>query len=98
MPGIILTSFATIAPREIWEIHEGVEEIEEGPGNHYDVVDILQEDHHDGRVADTLEYRGKLTDHGHSSFADVLADRNLQEKQGNSADDHREEIRNEKGS
>ena len=98
MPGIILTSFATIAPREIWEIHEGVEEIEEGPGNHYDVVDILQEDHHDGRVADTLKYRGQLADHGHSSFADVLADRNLQEKQGNSADDHREEIRNEKGS
>ena len=80
------------------EIHECVKEVEECPGDHDDVVDILQEDHHDGRVADALEYGGQLSHDGHPSLADVLTDRDLQEKQGDSTDDHREEIRNEKGS
>ena len=95
---MILTSFAAVAPREIREIHEGVEEIEECPGDDDDVVDVLQEHHHDGRVADALEYRCQLAHDGHASFANVLADRNLQEKQGNSTDDHREEVWDEKGS
>ena len=95
---IPLTSFLTAAPRKAWEVEESLEEVEQGPCDDDDVVDVLQEDHHDGRVADALEYRGQLAHDGHASFANVLADRNLQEKQGNSTDDHREEVRNEEGS
>ena len=80
------------------EIHECVKEVEECPGDDDDVVDILEKDHGDGRVADTLEYGGQLAHHRHPALSDVLADRDLQEEQGDPADNHREEIRNEKGS
>ena len=92
------TSFTAVAPGKVREIHKGVEEVEERPGDNDDVVDILKEDHRDGGVADALEYGGELADHRHPALADVLADRHLQEKQGNAADNHREEVGDEESS
>ena len=51
---IVLTSFTAVTPRQAREVHEGLEEVEDGPGDHNDVVDILKEHHHYRRVANTL--------------------------------------------
>ena len=36
-----LTSFTAVTPGEAGEVYEGLEEVEEGPGNNNDIVDIL---------------------------------------------------------
>ena len=51
---VVLTSFTAVTPRQAGEVHEGLEEVEEGPGDHNDVVNILKEHHHYRRVANTL--------------------------------------------
>ena len=50
----ILTSFAAITPWEAWEVHEGLEDIEDRPRDDNDVVHVLQEHHHEGGVSNTL--------------------------------------------
>ena len=50
----MLTSFTAVTPRQAGEVYEGIEEVEEGPGDDYDVVNILKEHHHYSRVANTL--------------------------------------------
>ena len=52
--GVVLTSFTAVTPWQAGEVHEGVEEVEEGPGDDNDVVNILKEHHHYRRVAITL--------------------------------------------
>ena len=49
-----LTSFTAVTPGEAWQVREGAEEVKEGPGNNDDIVNILQEDHHDCGVTNTL--------------------------------------------
>ena len=49
-----LTSFTAVTPGEAWQVSEGAEEVKEGPGNNDDIVNILQEDHHDCGVTNTL--------------------------------------------
>ena len=51
---LVLTSFTAVTPRQAREVHEGLEEVEEGPGDHKDVVNILKEHHYYCRVANTL--------------------------------------------
>ena len=92
-----LTSFLTAAPWKTWKVKEGLEEVEEGPGDDDDVVDVLQEDHHDRRVADPLEDRGQLPDDGHAANAKVLSDGDLEEEEGDATDGHGEEVGDEKG-
>ena len=55
----MLTSFAAVTPGKAWEVHEGVEEVEKGPGDDNDVVNILQEHHHYRRVSYTLSTKIK---------------------------------------
>ena len=50
----ILTSFRTVTPGQAGQVHEGVEKVEERPGDHDDVVTVLQEHHGHGRVSNTL--------------------------------------------
>ena len=93
-----LTSFAAITPGQFWKVNEGVEQIEEGPGDNNDVVDILEEHHHDGGVANTFEDGSQLANHGHSTLANILANRDLEEEEGNAADKHGEEVGDQEGS
>ena len=93
-----LTSFAAVAPGKVRKVNEGVEEVEECPGDHDDVVDVLEEDHHDGGVAHPLEDGGELAHHGHAALADVLPHRHLEEEQRDAAHDHREEVRDQERS
>ena len=51
---MVLTSFTAVTPREAGEVHEGVEEVEKGPGDDNDVVNIFKEHHHYRGIADTL--------------------------------------------
>ena len=53
----MLTSFAAVTPGKAWEVHEGVEEVEKGPGDDNDVVNILEEHHHYRRIADALSMK-----------------------------------------
>ena len=92
---LLLTAFAAVAPGKVGKVDEGVEEVEQGPGDHDDVVDILEEDHHDRGVAHALEDRGELAHHRHAALADVLTHGDLEEEQGDPADQHREEVRNQ---
>ena len=86
------------APWEaVCDVVESVEDVKEGPCHNDDVVDILEKDHGDGRVSHTLEYRGQLSHHRHPALPDVLAHGDLEEKQGDAADDHGEEVRYEEG-
>ena len=94
----LLTAFAAVAPGKVGKVNEWVEEVEEGPGDHYDVVDVLEEDHHNGGVADSLEDGCKLAHHWHASLADVLANRDLEEEQGDPTNQHREEVRDQERS
>ena len=45
-----------------------------------------------------LEDGSQLTDHGHAAHPEVLADRDLEEEEGYSADKHGEEVRDKEGS
>ena len=92
-----LTSFLTTAPWKAWKVKEGLKEVEEGPRDNDDVIDVLQEDHHDCRVADPLEDRGQLAHDGHAANAKVLPDGDLEEEEGDAAHSHREEIGNKEG-
>ena len=92
-----LTSFLTTAPWKAWKVKEGLKEVEEGPRDNDDVVDVLQEDHHDCRVADPLEDRGQLPDDGHAANAKVLPNGDLEEEEGDAAHRHREEVGNKEG-
>ena len=56
---MVLTSFTTVTPRQTGEVHEGVKEVEEGPGDDNDVVNILKKHHHYRRVANTLSMKIK---------------------------------------
>ena len=94
----LLTSFTTVAPGKVWKVNKGVEEVEECPSDHDDVVDVLEEDHHDGGVAHPLEDGGELAHHGHAALADVLPHRHLEEEQRDAAHDHREEVRDQERS
>ena len=94
---IKLTSFLTTAPRKAWKVEESLEEVEQGPRDDDDVVDILQEHHHDGRVADAFEDWRQLADDGHSADAEVLPDGDLEEEEGDAAHRHREEVGNKEG-
>ena len=51
---LILTSFTAVTPWQAGKICEDMEEVKECPGDDDDVVNILKEDHHHGRVSDTL--------------------------------------------
>ena len=93
----LLTSFLAAAPRKTWEVKESLEEVEEGPGDDDDVVDVLEEDHHDGRVADAFEDGRQLADDRHSANAEVLPDGDLEEEEGDAADGHGEEVGDEEG-
>ena len=93
-----LTSFAAVTPGKVGKVNERVEEVEEGPRDHDDIVDVLEEDHHDGGVAHPLEDGCKLSDHWHAALADVLTHGDLEEEQGDPADQHREEVRNQERS
>ena len=93
-----LTSFAAVAPGKVRKVNEGVEEVEECPGDHDDVVDILQEHHHDGGVAHALEDGRQLPHHRHSSLANILSNRDLEEEERDAADKHGEEVRDEESS
>ena len=86
------TSFATVAPGKFWEVNEGGEEVEECPGDYNDVVDVLQEHHHDGRVSNTLEDGRQLTNNGHPALANVLAQGDFEEEERDAADEHGEEV------
>ena len=55
----MLTSFTAVTPRQAGEVHEGIEEVEECPGDDNDVVNILKEHHHYRRVANTLSMKIK---------------------------------------
>ena len=92
-----LTSFLAAAPRKAWEVEESLEKVEEGPGDDDDVVDVLEEDHHDGRVADAFEDGRQLADDGHSANAEVLPDGDLEEEEGDATDGHGEEVGDEEG-
>ena len=93
----LLTSFLAAAPRKTWEVKESLEKVEEGPGDDDDVVDVLEEDHHDGGVADAFEDRRQLADDGHSANAEVLPDGDLEEEEGDATDGHGEEVGDEEG-
>ena len=57
----LLTSFLAVAPRKSGpEAEEGVHDVVEGPGDDDDVVDVLEEDHGEGGVADALRFRNVL--------------------------------------
>ena len=71
------TSFAAIAPGKFREVDEGVEEVEECPGDDDDVVDVLEEHHHDGRIPDTFEDWRQLTDNCHPALANILTKRDF---------------------
>ena len=88
----LLTSFTTVAPGKVWKVNKGVEEVEECPGDHDDVVDVLEEDHHDGGVAHALEYGGELANHWHSALADVLTHGHLEEEKRDPTHQHWEEV------
>ena len=90
-----LTSFLAAAPWKTWQVKEGLEEVEEGPRDDYDVVDVLQEDHHDGRVADAFEDRGQLAHNGHSADPEVLPDGDFEEEEGDATDGHGEKVGDE---
>ena len=94
---ILLTSFLTTAPRKAREVEESLEEVEQGPCDDDDVVHVLQEHHHDGRVADAFEDWRQLSDNRHSADPEVLPDGDLEEEEGDAADSHREEVRDEEG-
>ena len=50
------TSFLASAPRKaVSDVVDGVEDVKKGPCHNDDVVDILEEDHHQGRVTNSLK-------------------------------------------
>ena len=55
-----------------------------------------QEDHDDGRISDSFENWTKLSDDAHPSDPEVLAHRNFEKEERNSARDHRKEVGNKK--
>ena len=92
-----LTSFLTTAPRKAREVEESLEEVEQGPCDDDDVVDVLQEHHHDGRVAHAFEDWCQLAHDRHAPNTKVLANGDLEEKEGDATDSHREEVGDEEG-
>ena len=52
--GDLLTSFLAVRPGQAGHINKHVEEVVEGPGDHDDVVNVLEEDHHDCWVTNAL--------------------------------------------
>ena len=94
---ILLTSFLTTAPRKAREVEESLEEVEQGPRDDDDVVDVLQEHHHDGRVAHAFEDWCQLAHDRHAPNTKVLANGDLEEKEGDATDSHGEEVGDEEG-
>ena len=92
-----LTSFLTAAPRKAREVEESLEEVEQGPRDDDDVVDVLQEHHHDGRVAHAFEDWCQLAHDRHAPNTKVLANGDLEEKEGDATDSHGEEVGDEEG-
>ncbi len=92
----IRTSFLAVAPRQsaAERVHR-VQDVEEGPGDDDDVVDVLQEDHGECGVADALEDGADLADDAHAAHAEVLADRHLQQEEGDAAAEERDEVGDE---
>ena len=95
LPLLKLTSFLTAAPGKAGKVKEGLEEVEQSPCDHNDVVDILEEDHHHGGVANALEDGCELADNLHASHPQVLADRDLQEEEWDATYQHGEEVGDE---
>ena len=95
LPPLKLTSFLTAAPGKAGKVEEGLEEVEQSPCDHNDVVDILEEDHHHGGVANALEDGCELADNLHASHTQVLADRDLQEEEWDATYQHGEEVGDE---
>ena len=90
-----LTSFLTAAPRKAGKVEEGLEEVEQSPCDHNDVVDILEEHHHHGGVTNALEDGCELPNDLHASHPQVLADGDLQEEEGDATYQHGEEVGDE---
>ena len=94
-----LTSFVAAGPGQfVGDVVKGVEDVEERPSDNDDVVDILQEDHHEGRVADTFEDGAQLTDHAHAADAEVLAHRHLKQEQGYPTRQHSQKVGDQESS
>ena len=95
MPGRLRT--CTTAPRQIaGDVKERIHDVEQGPGDDDDVVDVLQEYHHECGVPDALENGTELPDDAHAAHAQVLTDADLQQEERNSARDHGQKVGDEK--
>ena len=93
-----LTSFGAVTPGQAAsESVESVEDVVEGPGDDDDVVDVLQEHHHEGRVSDSLEDGTELADDAHPADPEVLTDGDLQKEERDPAGQHGHEVRDQKG-
>ena len=69
----LLTSLFTCGPGQvITNIVENIGNIEHGPSHNDYVVDIFQENHHNRRVANSLENWANLTNNIHTSRSEVL--------------------------
>ena len=96
---LLLTSFLAGTPREtVTQGVDGVQNVEQSPGHDDNVVDVLQEDHGDGRIAHPLEDGAQLTDNTHASYPKVLSNGHLQQEERYPAREHGNKVGNEERS
>lgn len=87
-----LTIFATAPRQTTSDGHETVDDVKQGPGHDDYIIDILQEDHHQGRVSDSFEDGAELPHHTHATHAQVLPDRHLQQEERHAAGDECQQV------
>lgn len=92
----ILTSFPAAVPREpITDAEDCADDVKESPSHDDDVVDILKEDHDDGRVSNPFEHRAQLAHNAHTPNSEVLTNRYLQQEERYATRKHGDEVRNQ---